>query len=255
LLDLSCPPCMVSRPCRRAPFSTKVWPLSVERHADSFRRASPDSLSTWKKIRVSVVNPTRMVNEMPQENAPRRVKSNQQMILALELRASGASYMQIGKALSVSKTRAFRIVRAGLDELVVNCRETAERVKQMELYRLDRLRLALDSRKSDPRVADTLIRISERVAKLHGLDAPQRIEASGPNGGPIETEEKIDFSRLTFEEKLQLEELHRKALGLPEPCIDEGPYSRKWYAAQRTAETQSPTFQGTEIRMAGVNSG
>jgi hypothetical protein len=78
---------------------------------------------------------------MPQQNAPRRVKSNQQMIIALELRASGASYMQIGKALSVSKTRAFRIVRSGLDELVVNCRETAERVRQRELYRLDRIRL------------------------------------------------------------------------------------------------------------------
>ena len=113
---------------------------------------------------------------MPQGNAPRRVKSHQQMIQALELRAAGASFMQIGKALSVSKPRAFRIVRKALDELVEHCRETAERVRQLELYRMDRIRLALDPKKSDPRVADTLIRISERVAKLHGLDAPQRIE-------------------------------------------------------------------------------
>jgi hypothetical protein len=33
------------------------------------------------------------------------------------------------------------------------------------------LRLSVDPKKGDPRVADTLIRISERVAKLHGLDA------------------------------------------------------------------------------------
>jgi hypothetical protein len=76
------------------------------------------------------------------------------------------------------------------------------------------------------------------VAKLHGLDAPQRIEASGPSGGPIETEEKPDYSGLSLNELLQLEELQKKALGLPEPCIDEGPYTRKWYAAQRAAETQ-----------------
>src|SRR6266446_1928915 len=175
---------------------------------------------------------------MPQQNSGRSVKSHQQMIMALELRASGASYLQIGKALSVSKSRAWRIVGKALDQLVEHCKETAERVRQLELHRLDRYRLALDSRKSDPRTVDTLIRISERVAKLHGLDAPQRIEASGPGGGPIETEEKPDFSKLTLDELLQFEELHRKAFGLPEDCIDEGPYTRKWYAAQRAAETQ-----------------
>jgi len=91
------------------------------------------------------------------------------MIIALELRASGASFLQIGKALSVSKPRAFRKVRKALDELVQHCQDTAERVHQLELYRLDRMRLALDPKKGDPRVADTLIRISERVSKLHSV--------------------------------------------------------------------------------------
>ena len=181
---------------------------------------------------------------MSQKSSGRKVKSHQQMIMALELRASSASYLQIGKALSVSKSRAWRIVGKALDQLVEHCRETAERVRQLELYRLDRYRLSLDSRKSDPRAVDTLIRISERVAKLHGLDAPQRIEASGPNGGPIETEEKPDFSKLTLDELLQYEELYRKAHGLPTADEEhhvtggDGPYTRKWYAAQRAAERQ-----------------
>ena len=139
------------------------------------------------------------------------MKSHLQMIQALELRAAGASFRQIGDTLSVSKPRAFRIVRKALDELVQHCQETAERVRQMELYRLDRIRLALDPKKSDPRVADTLIRISERVAKLHGLDAPHRIETSGPDGGPIQTEEKIDFSKLDLQELLALEQMMIKA--------------------------------------------
>jgi hypothetical protein len=139
------------------------------------------------------------------------VKSHQQMIQALELRAAGASFRQIGEALSVSKPRAFRIVRKALDELVQHCSETAERVRVLELHRLDRYRLSLDARRGDPRTVDTLIRISERVAKLHGLDAPQRIEASGPNGGPIETEEKLDYSKLSLEEMLVLEQLMIKA--------------------------------------------
>jgi hypothetical protein len=54
---------------------------------------------------------------MPQKNSGRRVKAHQQMIMALELRASGASFRQIGEALSVSKHRAFRIIRRALDEL------------------------------------------------------------------------------------------------------------------------------------------
>jgi len=43
------------------------------------------------------------------------------MIQALELRAAGASFRQIGEALSVSKPRAFRIVRKALNELVQHC--------------------------------------------------------------------------------------------------------------------------------------
>jgi hypothetical protein len=154
---------------------------------------------------------------MPQENSGRKVKSHQQMIMALELRASGASFRQIGEALSVSKPRAFRIVRKALDELVEHCTDTAERVRHLELHRLDRYRLALDSRKSDPRAVDTLIRISERVAKLHGLDAPQRIEQTGLNGGPIQTQEQPpDYSKFSHDELVIFMALHAKAAGDPE---------------------------------------
>ncbi len=159
---------------------------------------------------------------MPQENSGRKVKSHQQMIQALELRAAGASFRQIGEALSVSKPRAFRIVRKALDELVEHCTDTAERVRQLELHRLDRYRLALDSRKSDPRTVDT------------GLDAPQRIEASGLNGGPIQTQEQQpDFGKFSQDELLIFAALHAKAAG--DPDWDKGiryfgspEYERQW---------------------------
>ena len=160
--------------------------------------------------------------------------SDQGLAKALELRAAGASFRQIGEALSVSKPRAFRIVRKALDELVEHCTDTSERVRQLELHRLDRYRLALDSRKSDPRTVDTLIRISERVAKLHGLDAPQRIEASGLNGGPIQTQEQQpDFGKFSQDELLIFAALHAKAAG--DPDWDKGiryfgspEYERQW---------------------------
>jgi len=60
------------------------------------------------------------------------------------------------------------------------------------MMRLNRMIFALSPHASDYRVANVLVKISARVAKLYGLDAPQRIEASGPNGGPIQTEEAPD---------------------------------------------------------------
>jgi len=134
--------------------------------------------------------------------------------MALELRASGASFLQISKALSVSKSRAWRIVMRALCESVEHCKETAERVRQLEQYRLDRLRFALDPKRSDPRAADTLVRISERVGNLDGLDAAQKIETSGPDGGPVQTRTVgHDLSKLTLDELLLLEQLQKKMAG------------------------------------------
>ena len=149
---------------------------------------------------------------MPQKGSGRTVKSRQQMLMALELRATGASFLQIAKALSVSKSRAWRIVKHALCDLTVHCKETAERVRQLELYRLDRLRFALDPKRADPRVADTLLRISERMAKLHGLDAPQKCETSPlDHAQPIEP--AYDLSKLTLPELSELERLQKKMGG------------------------------------------
>jgi hypothetical protein len=178
---------------------------------------------------------------MSQQNSGRSVKAHQQMIQALELRAAGASYLQIGKALSVSKSRAWRIVGTALGDLVHRCAETAERVKQLELHRLDRYRLALDARRSDPRVVDSLIRISERTAKLHGLDAPQRVEASGPDGGPIETQEQPpDFSKFTLDELYFFDALDKKAHGVAnwdETLRQQEEFRRKCYPSVKQPES------------------
>ena len=149
---------------------------------------------------------------MPQKGSGRTVKSRQQMLMALELRATGASFLQIAKVLSVSKSRSWRIVMQALCELAEQCKETAERVRQLELYRLDRLRFALDPKRADPRVADTLIRISERVAKLHGLDPPQKVERSAP-GQTQPVEPASDLSKLTLPELLELVRLQKKMAG------------------------------------------
>jgi hypothetical protein len=39
--------------------------------------------------------------------------------------------------------------------------------------------------KFDSKAVDTVLKIMERRAKLNGYDMPARVEASGPNGGPL----------------------------------------------------------------------
>lgn len=136
------------------------------------------------------------------------------MIQALELRAAGASYRQISEALSVSKTRAYRIVTAGLAELAEESKAMAARVRELELFRLEKIRFALWARRSDPRVADTLIRLSERTARLVGLDAPAKYEVTGDDGGPVQVQQTgPDLTKLTDEEIEQLAKINKKLKG------------------------------------------
>jgi hypothetical protein len=66
-----------------------------------------------------------------QENSQRKVKKNQQMIMALELRSSGARFRPVGEALGVSKTQAFGIVRSAHDELVQHCSPWTRRTLEL----------------------------------------------------------------------------------------------------------------------------
>lgn len=162
------------------------------------------------------VNPTRTVNAMSQKAPGRAVKRELQRAKALELRSLGLSYARIAEALGVRKTRAFNIVRDALDEVQQENRENVERIRTLELYRLDRIRFALWPRRGDPRTAMALVRISERTAKLTGIDAPTRLEQSGPGGGPVQVEQGAagpDLTGLTDEELRQFAAISRKING------------------------------------------
>ena len=59
--------------------------------------------------------------------------------------------------------------------------------RQEENERLDALLEAVwpDALTGDPRAIETALKISDRRAKLNGLDAPVRTELSGPDGGAV----------------------------------------------------------------------
>jgi hypothetical protein len=115
------------------------------------------------------------------ENTVRTVKGKLQAIAALRLRAEGASCEMIRESLipSVSRQRAFRIVQRCLREEALKWSEKIDNLRQLELFRLERLIQVLDPNRSDPRVADVQIRISALIARLGRLDAPSELRRVG----------------------------------------------------------------------------
>ncbi|HKJ76511.1 MAG TPA: hypothetical protein VKA64_04830, partial [Gammaproteobacteria bacterium] len=79
-------------------------------------------------------------------------------------------------------------VSRALAEINAKTAEDAEEVKRLELERLDRMLLSLWPKvtNGDPQAVEKALKVSERRARLLGIDAPTRGELSGPGGGPLE---------------------------------------------------------------------
>ena len=95
---------------------------------------------------------------------------------AVALRMAGASYQEIGTALSITRQRAHQLVKAALEESWTKLTEDANHLRAMEARRTEALLVGLWPNRQQPRYADTILRILERRARLLGLDAPTRID-------------------------------------------------------------------------------
>lgn len=112
----------------------------------------------------------------PGEDARKLVRTAR----ALELRSSGLSYRAIAAALGVSEFAAYYDVQDELGRLDPVIKKQAERLRDLEATRLDRLWLALQSgiKAGKPGAIMAAVRVMERRAKLFGLDAPTKVEMS-----------------------------------------------------------------------------
>lgn len=102
---------------------------------------------------------------------------NERRAKVLEMRLQGWSIAKIAESLGISAHLAAAHVANALDMLVV---ENATQLRQMELERLDRMLTALDDgvMDGDPKAVTAALRISERRARLLGLDKPLQVEAT-----------------------------------------------------------------------------
>ncbi len=100
------------------------------------------------------------------DDAAREVVKGQ----AFDLRIGGANYREIARTLKISVGTAHTYVTEALLEVQNANAETVERLRKIEKTRLEAVLVKLWTKRDQPRVADTIIRLSERISKLEGLD-------------------------------------------------------------------------------------
>ena len=114
------------------------------------------------------------------KHSPEAVERRQRQATALRLRLAGAGYRQIADQLGISISTAHDYVSDAVKEIT---REPAEQVLQMELDRLNEMRLAIwpQVRRGDLKAIDRALRIGVSYARLNGLEqlAAQRIAQDG----------------------------------------------------------------------------
>jgi len=105
-------------------------------------------------------------------------------VQALNLRKAGASYRAIAQQLGVDVSTAWSDVQAELGALRALATTAAEDVRALELQRLDALTAGLfvkaTQQGGDARAVMALVRVSDRRAKLLGLDAPVKVQPVAP---------------------------------------------------------------------------
>lgn len=107
---------------------------------------------------------------MTQQASPAEVSAEVKKGQALDLRIAGANYREIARTLRISVSTAHEYVTEGLLELRNENAERIETLRQIEKTRLEGVLVKLWPKRDNPRVADSIVRISESIRRLKGVD-------------------------------------------------------------------------------------
>jgi hypothetical protein len=120
-----------------------------------------------------------------QKRTPETMLAAQRRARVVELRLDGHPLREIAEEVGISIGRCSQILRRELETINAENRERTETHRNLELARLDAMQHALWARAvpegdAEPsfRAATLIVRIMERRARLLGLDAPARTDAT-----------------------------------------------------------------------------
>lgn len=106
------------------------------------------------------------------------IAATEKQIKALELRRQGKSYAEIARELGYSSgSGAHNAVKKALRKTL---KEPADELRKLENARLDAMLVGLwpGIEKGDPKAVTAAVKISDRRAKLNGLDAPAEVDVT-----------------------------------------------------------------------------
>lgn len=147
------------------------------------------------------------------KTTPKRIEKDERQAAAMNLRKCGISYDRIAAELGyASASGAYEAVKAGLAKTL---REPADELRQLELDRLDAMLEAISENvmAGDLDNIATALRISERRARLLGLDRPMPVVAMRVDSMTVG---ESDFARMSTDE---LRELIRREAGKDDDCV------------------------------------
>lgn len=119
---------------------------------------------------------------------PDRLATRERDLRCFELRRDGHSLSEVARIVGLNspQSAANHIERAY--KLCYN--EPAEKIRKLAYARLMRmltkLKPGIDA--GDPDACSVALRLEARIAKMYGLDSPQKVEHSGKDGEPIQTQ-------------------------------------------------------------------
>lgn len=115
----------------------------------------------------------------PAPRAKARDRATARRKTALDLRLQGLTFEAIGARLGVTRQAAHAAVTLELDALAAESRATAEKLRDLEVARLDAMLSALwpAVKRGSQGAVDKALKVCARRARLLGLDAPTEIKA------------------------------------------------------------------------------
>lgn len=122
--------------------------------------------------------PTRKRTVKSSRTAPKKIELTARRAEAVNLRLQGWSFEQIGASMEISPQAAHQLVDGAMDAML---REPIEKLRQLELARLDELQTAIaeEAMGGNLGAISAWLAIHDRRAKLAGLYQPQTFKVEG----------------------------------------------------------------------------
>lgn len=122
-------------------------------------------------------------------SSPSRVLARERAAKVVTLRVAGVTETAIANSLGITQGRVSQILKKELAKLSAATAASTDTLRALQHQRYEAIIQRHTTRslpeKADPRHSELVMKAQAGQAKLHGLDAPSKIESTGKDGQPL----------------------------------------------------------------------